>query len=607
MEKPLEIVLSECYDMLHSLDQRHNTSKGTYTFQIMKVFGTKYVEIDQIAADIANTRSVQNSTGFELDYHGIEAGQWRKPSSRATCTVKCTGQAADFLVPASSRFSTRTGINYLTTIDAILPNIIAMTKGPSGEVDAVPSPYSDVGSVLWINSTPSRTGTEYDMDTDWEFVDDEVTWVGEYPAENSIYYMCLDDTDYVSVTIPVIAEIAGKMYNVSEKMLVVNSNGLAGVNDVTNDDISTGGEDVESHSSFRSRLIKTSRTQYGLDSIAAMIAGLPFVRACNVTQDTGVDIAFPDDDWSDDGTWTTFEDYKLYGSDDVPIGQTFVPSGDVISIAQLSLHVKRVGIPPSFTLTLYMWVTDYSTTVSVTPLCRSNFNAEDVDPDNPDDWHEVKIRCRHGGFDRTKTYLFVIESSDDTADISNHWEFKYQAVGNEYSDGAMYIDGVEETNADVAFKTNWGGASFTAVVAMKQGYSFDDHVESIENDITDFNKRSYSPICIQGNIVECSTAEINIVADVFTDKFVDWDAVIASIRYNINIYLNSLWPGDNVYFSTIENMITSSPGVLKIRNCTIQKNDETPITKSEENDILVAKNEVAILGSPGTTFTRGVL
>lgn len=609
-EKPLSIILEEGFSLLHSIDPRVNTSKGTYTWQIMKVFASKHAEIDSIISDIISTINITNASGFALDFHGVEAGLFRKAGTRATCTVKCTGNANDFYIPVGSKFSTSKGIVYVTTEEALLPAIIGITKGTSCGSDDIPYPYSGVTSISWLNTTPTQSGTAYIENTDWTFVSGGINWDGcsSQPPTGSTYYVGLDSSEDVSVTIPVIAEEYGEDYRVSTGQLSVNTDGLSGVESITNEEDSLGGFNQESDPDYRNRLLRSSRVQMGYDRIAAIVAELPYVRASNVYQTTGVDESFPSSDWGESSTWTTFETFEMYGSDDVKYAQTFKPSEGILTMAEVSLYVKKSGDPPSLKVSLYYFNTDYSTTLSSTAIDSVTFTKEDVDPDKPTDWQEITPVLRFGGLDWTKTYMIVVENAESGADASDHWKIKYQSSGNGYSDGKMYKDGSEVNGgaADLAFKSRWGGASFNVVVAMEQGESFTDNKTEIENTVLDQEKKCFKPISIQSNVMEADTASINITCTIFIQEEADWDSVKTLARESINEYLQSLYPGQNVVFSQIEYAIMEVPGVTKIINCTIQKNSETVITKSTEEDILVSRNEIAEMGSPGTTFTRGV-
>jgi len=606
MPKPADTVLQENFDLLHSLDNRHNTAKGTYTYQIMKIFAMKYAEIDMNLLDIFNIISMENAVGVYLDYHGIEHGLFRKGATKATTTVKLTGPAVGFNIPLGSTFETNSGFQFVTTEAAILPKSIAIRRGVG--TDGMPEPYSDVESIAWINTTPMQSGTAYIEDTDWTFDAEtqEITWLTAGPAAGSLYFIGLEAS--VSVTVDVIAASYGEDYRVSPGMITVNTNGLSGVETVTNEENSLNGENQETDIFYRNRLRKNSNVKFGYENIAAIIAGMDFVRACRVYQNTGVDQAFPSDDWDETDTWTDLETASLYDSGTgMTLAQTFSPSQDVITIAEVSLHVRKTGSPPPLCVSLYKWMTSYSNTVSRSPLWWQNFTEEDLNADYPTEWQEINVKCRHGGLDWTKDYLIVLSMPPSTvASAANHWDISYQSAGNEYAGGDMYVNGTISTGADMAFKTRWGGASYNVIIAMEEGESFDEHRDEIWTDMLDYNKESRGPVSIQPNLLEATEVSINITCTIYTDDLTDWSTTSLAARININDYINSLAPGDNVIFSMIERAILTAPGVSKIIGCTIQRNNETPITKAEEYDIKIGLDEIASLGSPGTTFTKGV-
>jgi uncharacterized phage protein gp47/JayE len=608
--KPLATVLEEAFTRLHSIDPRISTTKGTWIWQVYKSKSLEYNELDKAIGSLADIINLDNAADWSLESWGNSMGVHRKNATRATLVLKCTGPAVGYSIPSGSTFSTRTGIAYQTTATKALPSIIRVRKGAPSGVDNIPWPYSDVTSISWINSSPNQMGTPYAETADWTFISDQITWLGvAEPAEGTYYYIGLEATEDVSVSISSISILAGATSSVSEGQITENTGGLGGVSAVTNEYASIGGADIESNASYRRRIKATVNTQFGYQKIAQLTGELDAVRAAKCYQTVGVDVAYPAAAWDVAGTWAALETMEAYGGDDVVYGQTFVPTGDRHTIKYITLYAQKVGSPPPLRLKLYMWHTDYAMTVASSPISNKVFSEDNVNPDYPDDWQEIQVPCRFGGQDPTHTYLFTFENDDATADINNHWKFKYQSAGDEYSDGGMYIDEVAEVNADIAFKTNWGGASYNLVVSMQQGYELYDYVGQIEAMIIDFTRKCYSPICIQGNVIEATMAYINVTGTIFIDPSQDWANVIADVNEAVGSYINSLGPGDNVVFSQVEYAIMHTTGVIKLLNCTVERNADGPITKALELDVLIGDLEIAELDTgiygPGTNFTQG--
>ena len=170
-----------------------------------------------------------------------------------------------------------------------------------------------------------------------------------------------------------------------------------------------------------------------------------------------------------------------------------------------------------------------------------------------------------------------------------------------YKDGTLVNSGL----ADLGFKSRWGGASYNVVVAMELGESFANKKDEIRSRILSYETKGYSPISIQDNIIEATTAYINVTGIVFLSPTADFNVATTFAEETIFFYLDSLQPGENVIFSKIEQSIMNAPGIEKLISCTIQKNSETPITNAEEADILIGPDEIAVLGEPGTNFTEG--
>jgi len=577
---------------------------------MMKVFAAKYVELDNIMASVLKELNVSTASNYYLDYHGIESGVFRGVPSKGTVNVTVTGKANDVLIPISSTFSTEKGINYLTIQAGILPNIIQITKGAANGVDNIPPPFSGVTSIQWINETPTQSGTAYAEDVDWEFDGDQVNWNpgGAEPAEDSVYYVGLDPTENVSVTIPCIAERYGEQDVVDTGQITLNTDGITNVVSVINNEASIGATEQESDPSYRRRQLSTSRVQFGYSRIQSLVEEVEGVRSARAYQVTGVDVAYPNADWQESATWTTFETWNFYSTGDVDVAQTWKPTGDRIGIKEISLYVQKVntgGEPPPLRMELYLWVDDYATTVSKLLLSFGLFSPEDVDADDPTGWQEIKISQKFGGLDYTKTYLLLVKTAESGSTSDSHWNLKYQNSGNEYADGKMYADGVERNSglADIAFKTRWGGAAFNVIVAMVQGYDFNNYVDIVWSRIFDFKRRAFVPICIQANIMEAEVKNINVTATLFVTSQSDYAAVSSECREALANYINNLIPGENVVFSQIEKAMLNVEGIIKVRSVTIQKESETPITNAQEKDILIGELNIAEIGT--TTFTEG--
>lgn len=608
--KPLSTILEESFARLHAMDPRISTTKGSWIWQVYKSKALEYNELDKAIGSLADIINLDNAADWSLQSWGNSKGVFLKNATAATLVLKCTGPAAGYSIATGSVFSTRTGITYRTTADAVLPSIIRVKKGVASGVDIVTYPYSGVTSISWINSASNQSGTSYIENTDWTFTNDQITWLGaSEPAENTFYYIGLDSTEDVSVSISSVAVDAGSSSAVSIGQITENAGGLGGVTSVTNDVDSIGGTDIESNANYRRRQKGLINTQFGYSKIAQLVGQLEAIRAAKCYQTVGVDVAYPDAAWDDAATWATLETMAMYGADDVVYGQRFIPTGDRLTIKFITLYARKVGTPPSLRLKLYLWNTNYTTTIANTPISNKVFTVEDVNPDDPTGWQEIQVPCRFGGQDPTHSYVFTIENDDNSSDVTNHWEFYYQGSGDEYVDGEMYIDGSEESGADIAFKTNWGGASYNIIIAMHPGYDLFDYVSQIESMIIDFNRKAYSPICIQGNVIEAIVATINITGTVFIDPSQDWDSVVADINDNIDAYISGLGPGDNVVFSQVEYVIMHTTGVIKLVGCTVERNNDGAITKATEADVLIGELEIAELDSgtygPGTNFTQG--
>jgi len=608
--KPLDTILSEAFDLLHSIDPRVSTTKGTWIWENYKTWAVKYHELDMTVAQIVTSMNMLNAKGFSLDSWGSEKGIFRKNSAKATCLVDFTGKAVDTSIPIGTSVKTNSGIGYVTTELGILPSKIAITSTGTG-TDTIHTPYSSVEGISWCNTSPNQTGTAYVQGVDFTFANDTITWIGTQPSVNQVFFIGLDQTKTVTTTLAVMASIAGTSSNVSPGQLIVNNTGIPGVSSVTNSYSSIGGTDVENDSSYLKQLQRLTNTQYGYGKIASLVSNLDAVRACKVFQDTGVDIASPTFDWTYSSNWSSTSTWRLYaggsGSGDKIIGQSFVPSGRFITVHDISLHARKIGMPPALRLKFYTWTTDYPTTTSVTPVSSRVFKPTDVDPDHPQDWQEIIVPCRYGGLDYTRNYMFTIQNDGASGSAANHWEISYTT--GSYSAGEMYVNGSLSGANDLAFKSRWGGAGYEVVVAVNPGYENYAWQDQIEKMLLDFERKSYGPICIQSTVQEATNVLINITATVFISTVADWNSIKDKIRGDLATYLLSLGPGENIFFTKVEQLIMGVNGVLKMLSCTIQRNADTPITTTTQADVLIGPLEVAVLDTgtygPGIDLTQG--
>lgn len=604
--RELEEVISSIEADLISVLPSVNTTPQSYIYQLIKVIAMREWALEGEFEDAFANMTYLAAVGDFLDQHGINAGIFRKSNVYAEGILQITGSVG-LDAPAGTTFATAQGTEFVTSEAALLDTTITMTR-QSDLTDGIPYPYSNVSAITAVNTQVDGGGTAYTSPTDYTYDDGVITWVsGKGPVTGATYYIW-PSGDY-TVSVECIASEPGSGGNVGAETVTVNTDAISNLTSVTNEGIITGGLDVESDDDLRTRLANASNAQFGLNSIRSKALGVEGVRACNVTQDASVD-------------QTSVSNWDLVtgltqSTSGVAVGaqhlwsQTWVPSQETVAINSVTFNGKAVGSPDPFTLGVSIHSSGVSFSSGMeTAVVTNTFSVDDLDQSLRNDFQDMRIDLYYGDLDYTRTYRFDIWCSGQAND--KHWDFKtttgYEPVADAYR-GALWVDGIPDYTNDLVFKTHYGGASYTIKAALEQNADWETVQDSIEDLLDNVDDEGYSPICIQYNIQQATEVYINVDAVVYVEDGSNFTAIATDIESNIENYLKALDPGDNVIYSRIAYQISRADGVTKVTNVRVKRDDQDWITRSDESDINITSDEVAILDTgaygPGVSLSEG--
>ena len=595
----LEEIIKEIISNINSTMERANTSPSQYLYQLIKIVALRELEMEENMEYISSLVSIPECVGQGLDRWGIECGIPRKSAQFATGSVQLTMPPADTVIPKGSLFSTNNGIDYATNSAVNITTIIEMTRD-TDDTDVIPTPYSNVAAIEWCNSSASRNGEEYEEGTDFNFANDTITWISDHkPPTGSIYFIKVA-TSY-TVTVDVTCVYSGIEGNVAPGSITINSSGISNITSVTNATQTSGGADVEDDEAYRVRLLAAKRRNFTLERIASIVNGVQGVRNVAVRQDVAVD-------------QSVVSNWDILSGNSVPIFpniavepstimQTFVPGDDIVSLRGVTLYGKKIGNAPDLKISLHYYSSGQATSDLTPALADGRFDPDNLDPDHPTAVQDLYIPIKYGGFDNTRTYALLISQSGATT--SAYWQLRYYSGYDPDPEnpwrGQLFVDYSGTTNPtdyDLAFKTHFGGASYTVQTAIEQNADWDEVKEEIEGLLDYEEGEGFSPVGIQYNVVRADEVYVYVQSKLYIEKLYDFATIASNIEANINTYVNSLKAGESVVWSKIMGIIMSEPGVKKATETYIKR----PETDWGQVDVPIADGEIAVF-SPSTSGT----
>lgn len=117
MASTSETILSE---MIESVDSKYDTSKGSWTYDILNSGAIKFAQYDESIDTMVERRFATTATGKDLQYAVADQGVEPKTSTKSTTTVTITGIAGS---PVSKGEKVATdSVNFIFTQDRIMPD-----------------------------------------------------------------------------------------------------------------------------------------------------------------------------------------------------------------------------------------------------------------------------------------------------------------------------------------------------------------------------------------------------------------------------------------------------------------------------------------------------
>lgn len=117
MASSSETILSE---MIESVDSKYDTSKGSWTYDILNASAIKFALYDESIDTMVERRFVTTATGKDLQYAVADQGVTPKTSTKSTTVVTITGISGS-PVPKGEKVATDS-VNFIFTQDRIIPD-----------------------------------------------------------------------------------------------------------------------------------------------------------------------------------------------------------------------------------------------------------------------------------------------------------------------------------------------------------------------------------------------------------------------------------------------------------------------------------------------------
>lgn len=597
-------ILEEKEELYKDLFDVINNSISDIQWQWMKLQLIERMEIENLLEVATEQMSISDAQGAFLDKWGIECGITRKGETRAEGYVDVTYKItdSDFSIPAGTRFASSTN-TYTSDEDDSIPRIITMTKTKTGESDdyfpssivsvenvdkILDSNLSEISSSYWVFDTTYKNNIQ------WKENSSDVI------IKNEVYYVYVSGN--VTKRIEVTSSEAGVDSNASKNTVTTCLDFPTLICD--NSEEITGGAAQESDSDYRDRLLAARRRTFTLASVRSIIMGLNGVRAVKVFQTLGVDQSSVSD-WDNPNKGSPV---VLSGYEYPMYSQAFVPGEQIATLGRITLYGRPVNDPPPIYVGLKKNIDSYDEDDYFDYVGVEKYEIDQTTTGTRDIHFDIK----YNGMDRTDTYRFDVwcgNPNNDSFDWnSNHWILETSSEGyRNDSRGAFYHKDSSTsewidygTGIDLMFKTHFNGAGFNCIVAVEDGYGFENVKSEIENYLDYVENGGYSPVCIQSTIEEATEILIDIRATIYITSLADFQVVRNRLTTSLENYLEGLNIGDNVIYSRIYQIIMNDEDVYKIEDLYIKREDSSTWGQS---DIGILDTEIPDLGTK--SFQRG--
>lgn len=573
-------------------------------YQWFKVVALEEMYVQNLIEEAITNMTVMGASGIFLDYHGIEAGVFRKIGSESFGTIECTNSyPSDYYVEIGSTFSTTDGYNFLTYERVGFVSNISMRRGGLS-YEVLPTYYTGISIISLyyepehIQEIPSGTSG-----TVWYFTGDIIYWNNTgYLPYGTNYYVAT--TGQMTISVPIIASEPGTNFNVGADTITINTDTL-NIDSCTNVYALSNSSDNENDESLRYRIITAGRKSSTLQTIESMINEVAGVEECKVFQNNSTDRCSTDN-WELSLSKTSGVHYLKILSG-TTYGFSFYPSTGIGTLQGITLNGKITGNAPD----LYFFMNSYASGIyntgtdsfkSYTYINRGVFadKGENL-------FQDIFIPLKYNGLDHYSTYRVYMYVSGNS-DSNNCWIFT--SSGLTISSYRLDHFSGNETliNTGFMYKTLYGIPGYTVSVVPIEGYDFEIDIKpTIENTIDVATGQGFSPVGIQYIVEEAIKLYMGMEITVFINDGYTFSTLSDGIKSNVGTYLRELHPGDDIFYSQVEKIILNTPGVEKTRGLKINLNNGTWYDNTMEADLQVGENEYVILDVGSISGTVNII
>lgn len=542
-----------------------------------------------------NNFSVGGATGIYLNNFGDEAGLYRKGAHYSYGDVVCTGPSDGDIIPISTKFATDGNKEYIATESVTMSKYIPINKSATME-DVIPNPFSNIGiSGLYPNASPENPISN----SDYSYANDTITWSNTGTTTEGVQFYLLPSGN-ISVDVAVKSTVYGSSGNTELNTIIINSDNISYIEEVTNPISFSFGADTESDKDWRYRLKRATRKTFSFGRVYSLVTQLDGVKGARVYQVTNSDNSTLSN-WEYVTGWTGVTS-EATGWDWLAF--SFYPSADIATLGEVVLHGRTHGTPPK----LNAYIKDHSSGKYVTGLedvyKSAYIEQTDLDRDEYNTWQDIKIPLKYNGIDSTKTYGVYLYQSG--ADATNTWGLSMQVgiTSNDYRNQTA-TGHAWSTTEQLNRKTMYKAPAYNIEVVPREGYTFSEIEDSIEGLLDYVDQEGNSPVCIQYNINEATKVYLSLSVKIYVEKDRTFSVVTSEITDKLDLYLDSLIPGENVIYSQIEKIILNVDGVLKESDLRLNIDGGTWVTRETENDISISDNEYVSLNTATLSYLEG--
>ena len=613
IRETLEQTLARVVNRFRSVLPSVSIDQSSIVYQIMKLVALAEQDIQSQIEDAVAQISILGSSGIYTEYHGIEGGIFRKDGVAAEGYIQATSTTGTSL-PISMAFSTTQGVGFTTKTATTYPTYATVKRGRN-ETDGMPSQYNSftIDKIYEEASLVNEiTGSAWEYDT----TSGVVTWythnalVSSFVPDYGQYYYCSPSGGSMRLNIPIVCDEYGTSGNVGAQLITQFDSAQVNGGTITNVYNETGldnGTILESLQSYKRRVVQRNRTAFGTDYIRDLIEQIDGVRHARVYGSYATNRSVVDD-WN---TITGYTDEEIVLNDTgLTYGFSFYPSSGIGTLKGITIRGKATSTPGDLYIYLnwhgsgqYLTGTTGADALAYTTIDRGILNkyGQTVAQD-------MYLPIFYPNMDHTKTYRLYIQPKN--VDANKYWTI--YCTGAQADDNyrlGTFTGNTLNGTTGIIYKIHHGGGGYNATITPEDGYEYETILAKAQTGVTNIDTGGYSPYGVVVAFAESTKKYLSISGKLYIESSYTFADVVTDIKTNLDTYLDTLIPGDNVIYSQIEKHILLTNGVYKIREMSINLDDESATDNTTELDLPIEDNEYAVLDDAGAyngiVFTEG--